>query len=401
MKLRAELFWTILVQGCGAVAAVAALGLLGAALGPASQGLFSRTKAEIELVAAFATLGLPQSLFFHLRQRGLSLRRATSISVLAAMLSVPASVAYISIFSHIELIDTLMFVAAAFASVLHANIRAVSLAVAPSRTFNIVTAVPQFGLLAYSGYAAATGAATSVHICAAIFASMTLGSIVAARAILKSPQWTVADPHPAGLKASLVRYGAAAGVSSMLFAASTLICLRVAEQRLGATSLGVFSMSLALAQTLITPLNYTLPLLFKHWTRDGRSASAVKVGLAAATLPLVAALAFLALRWTGTSMDWLGQYSAVSDVAWLMLLAISAESLFRVVSVGANAHGRPWLPVVGDVGRVAVLVSAFFLFRVDDLTAIGATWLLACFVSAGILLLLWWSSFLWPARRTL
>ncbi|MDP3610585.1 MAG: hypothetical protein Q8R98_01905, partial [Rubrivivax sp.] len=64
MSLRKQLLLAFGVQGAGAASVLLATVWLGAVQGPEQQGVFNRTKAEIEFVAALTLLGLPQALFF-------------------------------------------------------------------------------------------------------------------------------------------------------------------------------------------------------------------------------------------------------------------------------------------------------------------------------------------------
>ena len=84
MGLRRELFRTMFVQGSGAAALLLAVLCIGATLGPEAQGHFNRTKAEVEFVAALAMLGLPQALFYFVRQTRLPLPRAMGIGATVA-----------------------------------------------------------------------------------------------------------------------------------------------------------------------------------------------------------------------------------------------------------------------------------------------------------------------------
>ena len=64
MSFRRQVLWTLLLQGSGAVAMLAAMTLISRYLGPAELGHFSRVKAEVEFIGAIAMFGLPQALFY-------------------------------------------------------------------------------------------------------------------------------------------------------------------------------------------------------------------------------------------------------------------------------------------------------------------------------------------------
>ena len=76
MSLKRQLLVSFALQGAGAAAVLLATLLLGARLGPEVQGGFSRIKAEVEFVAAFAMFGLPQALFFYVKSGSMSARTA-------------------------------------------------------------------------------------------------------------------------------------------------------------------------------------------------------------------------------------------------------------------------------------------------------------------------------------
>ena len=94
MSLKRQLLVSFGLQGAGAAAVLLATLLLGAQLGPEVQGGFSRIKAEIEFVAAFAMFGLPQALFFYAKSGAMSGRTALRWALACALLALPVAAGY-------------------------------------------------------------------------------------------------------------------------------------------------------------------------------------------------------------------------------------------------------------------------------------------------------------------
>ncbi|RZL68403.1 MAG: hypothetical protein EOP77_01455, partial [Variovorax sp.] len=94
MSLRRQFGVSLLVQGVGAASVLLATLMLGADMGPEQQGIFSRTKAEIEFVAAVAMFGLPQALFFYVKSGQMNVQTALRYTCWSAVVALPIGVAY-------------------------------------------------------------------------------------------------------------------------------------------------------------------------------------------------------------------------------------------------------------------------------------------------------------------
>ena len=94
MSLRRQLLSSFALQGAGSASVLLATLLLGVSLGPAVQGEFSRTKAEIELIGTLAMFGLPQSLFYYVKSGRLGNRAGMGWGLGSAALAVPIGAMY-------------------------------------------------------------------------------------------------------------------------------------------------------------------------------------------------------------------------------------------------------------------------------------------------------------------
>lgn len=94
MTLRSQLLSSFGLQGAGAASVLLATLAIGIVLGPEVQGGFSQTKSEIEFVAAFAMLGLPQALFFYVKSGGLDMRTAMRWALRSVVLALAVGTAY-------------------------------------------------------------------------------------------------------------------------------------------------------------------------------------------------------------------------------------------------------------------------------------------------------------------
>jgi len=386
MTLRADLLRTVLIQGLGAAALLAAVIYLGAVLGPEAQGRFSRTKAEVEFVAALAMAGLPQAMFYFVQKGALPVRRALRIALLAAVAGAVAGLAYGVLAGRgagLALAFALSLAAAA--CVWHGELRALLLTLPSPSAFNAVTALPQALMLCL----ALLWSATSVDeiSLAGGFAIAYLAPAALAQALLMrhEPAGAVAGATPPG--SALFRFGAAAWLTAALGAAALVIMQRTVEQALGPAALGVFTMALALAQVPLLPVSYAAPLLFRHWMRSAgppptRALLLPPTVIGAGAIVLMGAI-------SATDIGVGDRYAALRSLVPLLLAGTAAESLLRLLGAHANAAGRPWGIVVAEALRCASLVAAG-LFGVSEagLWSSGMAWVASTWGAALLLLML-------------
>jgi hypothetical protein len=358
LSFRRQVLWTLLLQGSGAVAMLAAMTLIGRYLGPAELGHFSRVKAEVEFIGAIAMFGLPQALFYFVQTAKVSRSRARGIAAGAAAVAALTALVYGGWWlpwSNIEL-AALSLAAAAF--VWHGCVRGLALTVAGARHFNVITALPQVLMLVYAVGAAYTGRFALLDVALAFALSFALVGGLGLRGVgggERSGSVPVEEPL-----SRVLRFGLAAGLSAVGTTSATLLVVHAVQERFGAAQLGVFTFSLAIAQGILVPLNYTVPLLFKRWMEHPDTSMPLRSGLAAAAvLSALAGLVWL-MRVAGWGGAWLGTYESMPDLLWVLMLAAAADACQRIVAVDSNARGAPQLSAMADITRLMVVAAAAF-----------------------------------------
>ena len=365
-----QVFWTLLIQGSGAILAFATVAWLGRTQGPAPQGVFSRTKTELEFLASVASLGLPQALMYFAQTRRLSVSRALRISAVAALLGALGAVVYGLIRDEGPAVA--IIAAAVFAMVWHGNLRTILLGVSTARSFNLVTAGPQalvlvWVLSATPGLGMSTPLAAGGYAVAFGIVALLAGSRLSGRAATEA-----VEEVPTRRLAS---YGVATWVSAMAVTGSLLACTLYVDASQDPRALGLFTATVVLAQVALTPLNYVLPLLLKRWVASTghRRWPYLIIG---STPPLVAAAA---LKVVGTSWadGWLGDYALISDALWMVCAVVGLEVAVRLLTADQLAKGRPWAPAAADVVRVASVGAMLVILRPDNFLDVVAVWGLA------------------------
>ena len=388
MTLRRQLAVSMFVQGAGAASVLGATLLLGASVGPEAQGGFSRTKAEIEFVAAFAMFGLPQALFFYLKSKRMSAKSAWRWAVGSALVSLLIAAGY-AVVQHPggeAGASTLLAFAIGFV-VAHGQLRVLLLVLDRAAWFNAITALPQVLLLVgvavvLAGWPVHTPVAWPLLFAAAY----GLASLVAWVRVRSAAQTRVPAASPARWP-DLARYGSAAWLSVVLTTAAILAAQRWVEGSQGAVALGRFTMAMTLVQVPLTPISYAAPLLFGRWMeQSGAHASRRLARVLFAALLGGAAIVWLAAPW------WpdlgLGPAYAGTTLALALLLAGgAAEAASRVLTVHANAGGTPWFAVQSEAGRWLVLVCGALLVRPASLFAVCVVWAAGAWFAAGVLAL--------------
>lgn len=388
MSLRADLLRTVLIQGLGAAALLAAVIYLGAALGPEAQGRFNRTKAEIEFVAAFAMLGLPQAMFYFVQRGELPLRQALRIAAGAALLGALGALVY-AVFTG-RALDGPSVVALALATaacVWHGELRALLLTLVSSSSFNTMTALPQWLMLGLAlGWAGAGGGDA---VLAAGFATAYLAPAVWAQAQLLRQPPGVAAGGTAPASGALVRFGAAAWLAATLGAAALVIAQRGVEHAHGPAALGVFTMALALAQVPLVPVSYAAPLLFRHWMGVAGPPPLRWLFVPPLAIGCAALLVLVLVPAAASAGIGFGErYAALGGLLPLLLVGTAGESLLRLLGAHANAAGRPWQVVAAEGLRGAGLLAGVLLLpSTAGLPASAGVWGASAWAAALLLLL--------------
>ncbi len=395
MSLRRQLGVSLLVQGMGSASLLIATLWLGMNLGPEQQGAFSRTKAEIEFVVAFAMFGLPQALFYFVKSSrlggGAALRWATG----SALLALPIALLYGCV-QHPQVgLGTPAAIGLAVApalavglGVLQGQLRALLLVGQRTEWFNLVTALPQLVLLAGVLWLVATGSvneqrwpwlfmlafgsaaalalwrllrlrrtANADAMSGAMSGASGIAHVQASRApSVPASVALIGTPPAAGVGwRELGHYGLAAWLAAALYTAAILLVQRAVEHASGAAVLGVFTMALTLVQVPLTPVSYAAPLLFRRWMeRPGAQASKRWAwALFVALLGIAGLVWFAAPLWPRLGLG-VG-YDGLASALAVLLVGGAAEAASRVLGVNANASGTPWVAVRAEVARWAVL----------------------------------------------
>ncbi|MEP7058372.1 MAG: hypothetical protein ABI809_11440 [Caldimonas sp.] len=406
-SLRRQLWVSLWIQGAGAAAVLAATWLLAASLGPEVQGVFSRTKAEIEFVAAFAMFGLPQALFFHVRSGRLGLASALRWAVASALLAVPIGAAYAWwrgpalaaepfaptalgawLVAPTALWASLLLGAAVAAVVLHGQLRALLLLRERTAWFNVATALPQLALLLGVGIAIAAGAATAS-------AWWLLFALAYGAAASLAWQWVrAAEVARAASTAGwreLGHYGLAAWLTAALATAAIVVMQRWVEAAAGHAALGRFTLAMTLVQVPLTPIAYAAPLLLRRWMEQPGAAASRRWAalLFALLIGVAAAVAVVAPAWPDLGLG--PAYAGVTAAVAVLLAGAAAEAASRVLTVQAAAKGLPWIAARAECARWIVLALAWIGVRPAGLTALCTLWALAAGAAALV--------FVFDARR--
>lgn len=380
----------MLVQGSGAVAVLVATLWLGASLGPESQGQFSRTKAEIEFIAAFSMFGLPQALFYFVKSNRMSGRAAVRWAAASAALATAVGLAYAITQRGLHgAMPWLGLAVAIGVCVWHGQLRALLLVAQRTEWFNAVTAWPQWVLLAGVLVVVARGAGDIGSAWAWLFA-VAFGSSAALA------QWrlrvSAIDSRPGGDVAwrELARFGLANWLTAALSTAAVLLMQRWVEAEQGAADLGRFTMALMLAQVPLTPIGYAAPLLLRRWMeRPGSHAAQRWAAVVFVALALAAAAAWVvAPLWPDLGLG--AAYPDLSRALAVLLVGAAAEASSRLLAANALARGTPWIAVRAEGVRWAVLILAWGLSMPDSLLEMCALWSVAALSAAVV--------FVWHAR---
>ena len=383
MSLRRQLGVSLLVQGAGSASLLLATLWLGANLGPEQQGGFSRTKAEIEFVAAFAMFGLPQALFYFVKSARLGRDAALRWAAGSALLAVPIAVVYLLVqHPHAGLWPGAALALAVGLGVFQGQLRALLLVGKRTEWFNVVTALPQFVLLVGVLLLVAISSANEgrwpwlfalAFGCAAAFALWRLKAAAGAAPTSAAVGWR-----------ELGHYGLAAWLAAALYTAAILLVQRWVEHTSGAAVLGVFTMALTLVQVPLTPVSYAAPLLFRRWMeRPGAQASKRwALMLFAALLGIAALVWFAAPLWPRLGLG--TGYEGLARALAVLLVGGAAEAASRVLGVNANASGTPWVAVRAEVARWAVLAGGWWLASPSGVLPTCVLWSASALAAAAV-----------------
>lgn len=390
MSLKRQLLVSFGLQGAGAAAVLLATLLLGAQLGPEVQGGFSGLKAEVEFVAAFAMFGLPQALFFYVKSGALGGRTALRWALGCTLLALPIAALYAA-WHHANGDVLAMTSLAVAAAVAHGQLRALLLVRLNTAWFNVLTALPQWLVLAGVVHVIARGTADAVHWLALFAIAYAVAAVIAWRRLLAAP-----DPRvSAGVGwRALSHYGFAAWITAALATAAVLLAQRWVEAGQGRVALGQFTMAMTLVQVPLTPISYAAPLLLRRWMERPGALAAQRVAGAVfvALLAVAAGVAVASTAWPDLGLG--ASYAGATQALAVLLVGGAAEAASRVLTVQASASGLPWVGVRAELARWSVLLIAWFAVPAPTLLSVGAVWAVAAWAAAGVFV---WHA--WRARR--
>ena len=368
------------LQGAGAAAVLLATLLLGAQLGPEVQGGFSRIKAEIEFVAAFAMFGLPQALFFYAKSGAMSGRTALRWALACTLLALPVAAGY-GLWRHADedAVAIVLLSVAVAGAVAHGQLRALLLVRERTVWFNVITALPQLLVLLGVLHVVARGAAEK-HAWFALFALACGVAASIAWARLRSVPEAPAAAQ-IGWRA-LGHYGLAAWLTAALATAAILLVQRWVEAGQGRVALGQFTMAMTLAQVPLTPISYAAPLLLRRWMEQpGAQASRRVAGSVFGALLISALLMWVvATAWPDLGLG--PAYAGAARALAVLLAGGAAEAASRVLTVQASASGVPGIAVRAEAARWVVLGVGWLALPAPALLPVCAVWAIGAWAAA-------------------
>jgi O-antigen/teichoic acid export membrane protein len=342
MRFRNQLAWTLLLQGGGVAAGLVTLGLLGTYLGPAAQGAFSLIKIEVGFIGSFAVFGLTQALFYYVQTARISIGRAKSLAALSSVLGALIALGYGVYVQRWTGGVLLAFAVACAAFARFGCLRGVVLATRPTRSFNMLTALPQGLLLLYAGAAVwLVGRVDSFDVALAFAAAYILSGLVGIWMLAKALK-TAAPLVKEEKRAFVMRYGFASGITEVAANVSLWLAAKTVAASLGADDLGVFTLAVTLSQGLLVPLSYASPLLFKRWIGRPDASEAIKAGIW--VFLTLGTLAFAARVILGRYQleFWFGKYAMLAGILWIVLIAAAFDGFQRALVAYVYAQGFPW-----------------------------------------------------------
>jgi hypothetical protein len=366
---------SFLLQGAGAASVLAATLVLGLAFGPEVQGGFSRTKSEIEFASAFAMLGLPQALFFHVKSGGLGMPAALRWALGSAALALVLGSAYVFIrHENAAFLVCAGFGLAVAVTVAHGQLRALLLVHERVEWFNVSTALPQvlmlLGIVCVVGGSAKIAPGMSVWI---VLFTLAYGS-VAMLALRRLSRAEGRAPNTQISWRELGHYGVATWLTAAFSTAAILAIQHGVEVREGGAALGIFTMALTLTQVPLTPIGYAAPLLWRHWMEQPDRQAPWHGASVLFVLLLGAAVVIWALVGLWPDLGLGDAYSGVTRAVAVLLAGGAAEAASRVLAVHANASGLPWIGVRAELARWVVLAVGWLLPLPGGLLTLCAIW---------------------------
>jgi O-antigen/teichoic acid export membrane protein len=163
----------------------------------------------------------------------------------------------------------------------------------------------------------------------------------------------------------LMQFGIASWVPTICQSGAVFFALHWVEHVQDTASTGALAAALALAAIAITPLNLASPLLFKEWTLQERSRRRAEfvgaIGLVVLGTAVFSAVVYLFGEWLVQLLFGPSYLPFVSLFA-LISLIVGPQSMTKLWGVFCSASGRPWLSMIVDVLKIALVVTSLLAF---------------------------------------
>lgn len=370
MRFRDQIVWTLLLQGGGAVAGFLAVAILGTQLGAAAQGTFSLVKIEIAFVGSIAILGLTQALFFYVQSSRMSIRRAKELAVMSSLFGAILAAVYGAVVQHWGGMSLLTFALACVTYTGFSCLRGIVLAVSATWKFNVITAAPNVLLLFYAGAAVMWDRVSFLEVALASIITYTLSSMIGLRWLADARQAASVVAREERLP-TVMRYGFASGATEVAASVTLLIAAQVVAVRLGAVDLGVFTFAVTLTQGILAPLSFASPLLFKRWMERPGKIEAMKGGIVVfVAIGGLAPITYILLN-NSAFESRLGEYSRLTDMLWIVILAAAFDGCKKSLAALAYAEGSPRIPAAAEVLRLIFVATGVYFWPIQQLTDVA------------------------------
>lgn len=368
----------MLIQSVGAVSVLGAGVLLGLVLGPEVQGIFGKTKSELEFASTAVMFGLPQTFLYYLSTGRMSVATSVKYSAASVVVCAVLALSYSAISSSALNIP---FLAASILMLTHGHLRTILLASVSTLSFNVVTATPQLLILAGVIFWLISRPEIGADSIAFLFGLAFVVASAAAVFFLAGRQRLPRhNEFDSPTRFELARYSLAAWLPPLFATASAAMWMRHIDAKIGLAEVGLWTMGLLAVQIVLTPINYAAPLFFRRWansvTPRHLARTAVLVGLA--TFVVTATL--LQILRSERSVA-LSAYGGLLQISWQLSAIVAGELCLRIVNIGAYSSGKPGAVSAGEFVRFAVLCTALFFNFGDTFSSAANWWTAACLLN--------------------
>ncbi|MEA9601197.1 hypothetical protein VC188_03550 [Polynucleobacter sp. MG-28-Ekke-A2] len=365
MRFRNQIALTMLIQGVGALAMLAATLMIGLSLGPAQQGKFSLVRAELQFIGALCLFGLPQAIFYFSESNRLERKKVYLLVGGVAIITLIVAFFYSLLTYGEEISYAMIFALAVSISNIYGVLRGAVLAHSSTRYFNLVSAAPQiivlFFIITIIPY---INEFQDWQIAFIFLSSAAISAVFTFIVVNRRVNFPVF-----GMSVEvneIVKYGAGAWLTAVLLGTSSFFWLKYIENSLGITAVGIFTMGLIAINFILTPLNLGLPLLFKRWTNNISNKDSLKSTLISGVAVFIAVATILLLTNFMPKLPFLVAYSSLEQFKWIFGMTAVAEVMLRLSGVAGNAMGLPVIHTLAEATR-ALSLAVFFLW-VDQIT---------------------------------